>query len=170
MPEELLTVVKIPLSEIEAQIREKHVLPKSLIDAKIEDNALLLYFGNAKSKESTLPPSPILRPAKPKLVQKHYRTKTRGWQKIATIINSKGRKCAIYKPFVNSLNGKDLTLEEQRMEVQKILESNGNIPFDDTIQYFLETTLEYLASQKKRAFYGYIDSSLTASSEETQQH
>jgi hypothetical protein len=170
LPEELLTVVKIPLLEIEEQIREKHVLPKNLIDTKIQDNALLLYFGNVKPKEPILPPIPIAQPAKPKPVQKHYRTKTRGWKKIVTIINSKGRKCAIYKPFVNSLNDRDLTLEEQRIVVQKILESNGNIPSKETIQYFLDSTLEYIASQRKRAFDGYIDSSLTAPSEETKQH
>ena len=169
MPEELLTVVKIPLSEIEDQLREKHVLPKNLIDTRIQDNALLLYFGNAKPKEPLLPPIPITLPSKPKLVQKHYRTRTRGWKKIATIVNSKGRKCAIYKPFVDSLNGRNLKLDEQKIVVQKILEANGNISSKEVIQYFLDNTLEYLASQRKRAFDGYIDSSLTAPPEETTQ-
>lgn len=170
MPEELLTVVRIPLSEIEDQIRQKHVLPKGLIDTRIQDNALLLYFGEATPKPQELPPIPIVQPPKPKLVQKFHRTRTKGWKKVATIVNSKGRKCAIYKPFVDSLNSKSLTVEEQGIVVQKILESNGNIPSKETVQYFLDNTLEYVASQRKRTFDGYIDSSLTAQQEETTQH
>lgn len=170
MPEELLTVVRIPLSEIEGQVRQKHVLPKNLIDVKVQDDALLLYFGNAQRKQPELPPIPIAEPPKPKLVIKHNRTRTKGWKKVATIINSKGRKCAIYKPFVDSLNSKNLTAKEQRIVVKRMLESNGNISSEETTQYFLDNTLEYLASQKKRAFDGYVDPSLTVPTEETTQH
>lgn len=38
MPEEVKTIVKIPLEEIEESVRSKHVLPKVLADVHIEEN------------------------------------------------------------------------------------------------------------------------------------
>ena len=70
--------------------------------------------------------------------------KTRGWQVIAKFVNSKNQKCSIYKPFVDALQGKSMTLEEQRKTVESILRSNRNKPTNESIQYFLENTLEYL--------------------------
>ena len=47
MPEEIVTVVKIPLSEIEQTIRDKHLLPAKMVDAKIEGQSLVLHFTEA---------------------------------------------------------------------------------------------------------------------------
>jgi hypothetical protein len=75
--------------------------------------------------------------------------KTRGWQIVARITNSKGQKCTIYKPFVDALQDPKLAIEEQKKLVEKILRSNRNRPSEASIQYFLENTLEYLNSIRK---------------------
>jgi hypothetical protein len=76
--------------------------------------------------------------------------KTRGWDVVARITNSKGQYCAIYKPLVEALQNPKLTIEEQKKAVEGILKSNRNRPTETSIQYFLENTLEYLQKQKKQ--------------------
>jgi hypothetical protein len=70
--------------------------------------------------------------------------KTRGWQVVARTTNSKGQKCSIYKPFVDALKNTELPLDERKKIVEGILRSNRNRPSEESIQYFLENTLEYL--------------------------
>ena len=70
--------------------------------------------------------------------------KTRGWAVVGRITNSKGQKCSIYKPFVDALQSQKLTIEEQKKKVESILKANRNKPSEESIQYFLENTLEYL--------------------------
>ena len=74
--------------------------------------------------------------------------KTRGWEVVARITNSKGQKCAIYKPFVDALQDTKLSVEDQKKLVKRILRANRNKPSESSIQYFHENTLEYL--EKKR--------------------
>lgn len=147
MPEEILTLVKIPLEEIEEWIRTKHVLPKVLTDFRIEKNTLLLYFvdGSASQKQEDSASSRNAVRKRRRARRKRKRMKTRGWQVVARMTNSKGQKCAIYKPFVDALRDSKLTVEEQKTVVEKILRSNRNKPSEVSIQYFLENTLEYLA-------------------------
>jgi len=150
MPEEVLTLVKIPITEIEEWIRAKHVLPKFLTNFSIEGNALVLYFRKEPDSEKHLdfPKANNLVSRRRRAHRRRNRMKTRGWQVVARMTNSKGQKCAIYKPFVEALQGrKTLTLEEQRKIVEKILRSNRNRPSDTSIHYFLENTIEYLRNQ-----------------------
>jgi len=74
--------------------------------------------------------------------------KTRGWEVLDRIVNSKGQKCAIYKPFVDALR-QPMEAGDQRVTVAKILKSNDNRPTETSISYFLENTLEYLKMQSK---------------------
>jgi hypothetical protein len=73
--------------------------------------------------------------------------KTRGWDVVGRMTNSKGQQCTIYKPFVDALRAPGLSYETQKAAVEKILKSNRNKPSETSIQYFLENTLEYLRSQ-----------------------
>ena len=75
--------------------------------------------------------------------------KTRGWEVVARITNSKGQNCAIYKPFVDALQNQKLPIDEQKKLVEGILRSNRNRPSETSIQYFLENTLEYLKKEYK---------------------
>jgi len=149
MAAQIITVVKLPISQIEEWLRTNHDLPDKLDSFRLEDNNLVLNF-----IESNLPENELLTVSplqvtnnplrKRRNHKKRNRMKTRGWQVIAKFVNSKNQKCSIYKPFVDALQGKSMTLEEQRKTVESILRSNRNKPTNESIQYFLENTLEYL--------------------------
>ncbi|MCW4019109.1 MAG: hypothetical protein NWF00_10610 [Candidatus Bathyarchaeota archaeon] len=149
MPEEIVTIVKIPLSEIEGSIREKYVLPSKLTEARIDGANLVLSFVQdpemalEEEKPPVSPASQVPRRTR-RLRKKRNRMKTRGWIVVARITNSRGQKCSIYKPFIDALRGKQLSAEEQWKAVEKILRSNKNRPTEDSIRYFLDNTLEYL--------------------------
>ena len=152
MPEEVFTLVRIPIVEIEEWIRSKHVLPPVLSDFRIDENTLSLYFSEVghPEKQQSLPLTKNLGPKRRRAHRKRNRMKTRGWQIVARITNSKGQKCAIYKPFVEALRNPQLRAEEQRAVVEKILKSNRNRPSKASISYFLENTLEYLANVESK--------------------
>jgi hypothetical protein len=146
MPEEVLTLVRIPIIEIEKWIKSKHNLPKVLTDFRIDGDALVLYFSEEPifDKQVVSPASKKSKLRRRRSYRKRNRMKTRGWQVVGRITNSRGQKCTIYKPFVDALENSKLTPEEQKKLVEKILRSNRNRPSEASIQYFLENTLEYL--------------------------
>jgi len=148
MPEEVLTVVKIPITEIEQTLREKHVLPKLLVDVRIdEDNLVLCFSDELKTEEEDSSRSIGLGRKRRRAHRKRNRMKTRGWEIVGRMTNSKGQKCTIYKPFVDALRDSSLRVEEQKAVVARILRSNKNKPSEESVRYFLENTLEYLQSQ-----------------------
>jgi hypothetical protein len=145
MGEQVITFVKIPIRDIENWIREKHDLPSVLLEYRLEEDNLMLYFHEEKKVESELVTSSSqVSGRKRRRSRKRNRMKTRGWETVARITNSKGQKCTIYKPFVDALQNQKLTVEEQKEAVVGILKSNKNKPSEESIQYFLENTLEYL--------------------------
>jgi len=144
MPEEVITIVKIPISEIAEDVKGKHDLPSKLTNARIEGDTLVLSFAEEEVTEIS---SGVMNPSKIRKRRhrrKRNRMKTRGWSVVARITNSKGQKCSIYKPFVDALQNTQLTTEEQRKKVESILRANKNKPSEASIQYFLENTIEYL--------------------------
>jgi hypothetical protein len=151
MSEEILTLVKIPISEIEEWIRAKHILPSVLSEFRLEENNLVLCFKDEESSSKELDPQSVRNPTRRRRARrKRNRMKTRGWEVVARITNSKGQKCSIYKPFVDALTtDQNITDDEQRKLVEKILRSNRNRPSEASIQYFLENTLEYLKKVRK---------------------
>jgi hypothetical protein len=147
MPEEVLTIVKVPLSEIAESYRSKHTLPSKLTEARIEGDSLILSFTEetADMEESPTTSSTVQNPhRKRRSRRKRNRMKTRGWAPVERIVNSKGQKCTIYKPFVDALQNQQLTPEEQRKKVESILRANRNRPSEESVEYFLSNTLEYL--------------------------
>lgn len=148
MAEQVITLVKIPISDIEDWIRAKHVLPSVLSKFCLEENNLILYFHEEEPVEREADTQlPKTRTRRRRKTKKRNRMKTRGWEVVARITNSKGQKCAIYKPFVDALQDTTLTFEDQKKVVERILRSNRNRPSASSIRYFLENTLEYI--QKK---------------------
>lgn len=145
MSEEILTLVKVPISEIEEWMRTKHILPSVLTECRLEENNLVLCFKEEEVSSKELGSQSFRTTTRRRRARrKRNRMKTRGWQVVARIANSKGQKCAIYKPFVDALQNQNITDEEKRKLVEKILRSNRNRPSEASIQYFLENTLEYL--------------------------
>jgi len=147
MSEEVLTMVKIPISQIEQQVRSKHTLPETLIDARLEADSLVLYFAEkprVQITEDIAPTSIVTQTRRRRRAhRKRNRMRTRGWEVVDHIVNSKGQKCAIYKPFIDVLK-QPMNSADQRSAVAKILKSNDNRPSETSIGYFLENTLEYL--------------------------
>ncbi|MCW3999906.1 MAG: hypothetical protein NWE93_06680 [Candidatus Bathyarchaeota archaeon] len=153
MPEEVLTIVKIPLSEIEENIRNKHTLPSKLVEARIDGENLILSFSEEPtSQEFEVEQSSVKKIFSQKMRRsrkKRNRMKTRGWIVVARFTNSKGQQCSIYKPFVDALNDRQLNADEQRKKVETILRANRNKPSDESIRYFLDNTLEYLKGHEQ---------------------
>ena len=151
---EVVTLVRIPMREIEEFVRKKHVLPNTMVDVRLDSDFLILYFSDKTNDSATnlsekSPPLLLPKKRKRRARRKRNRTKTRGWEVVARLKNTKGQTCAIYKPFVEALK-KPMSAEEQKAIVAKILRSNKNRPSETTINYFLENTLEYLASIQDR--------------------
>jgi len=152
MQEEVFTVVKVRLSEIEELVRSRHTLPEVLTDIQVEGDSLFLYFRekqNIENEKESIREKKIKTRKKRRKRRKRNRMKTRGWEVVARIRNSKGQRCAIYAPFVDALN-QPLPRSDQKLLVAKILKSNGNRPSETSIEYFLENTLEYLKLQRSQ--------------------
>jgi hypothetical protein len=149
MGEQILTLVKIPISDVVDWIRTKHALPSVLKEFRVEEETLVLCFVEDESqREQDSLPKNYAR--KRRARRKRNRMKTRGWDVVARITNSKGQYCAIYKPFVEALQDPNLAIEQQRKAVEAVLKSNRNRPAAVSIQYFLDNTLEYLQKQRER--------------------
>ena len=148
MAEEILMVVKIPISEIEEWVRSRYTLPDKLNEFRIEENNLILFFRESPIQEETSDQATEKsRTKKRRVRRKRNRMKTRGWEIVDRITNTKGQKCVIYKPFVDALENSSLSNEEQKEIVRRIIRSNKNRPSETSIQYFLDNTLEYLKNK-----------------------
>lgn len=150
MIEQTYKIVKIPINEIEAWLREKYSLPSTLTDVRLEEKTLVISFTENTSPLKEIDSQQVKKSnVKRRSPRKRNRMKTRGWLAVARITNSKGQQCTIYKPFVDALEKPNLTSEEQRQLVEKILKLNKNKPSEESITYYLENTLEYLKGGKK---------------------
>jgi hypothetical protein len=149
MPEEILTIVKIPLLEIVESLRSKHDIPSKITDARIEGETLILSLtAEDEPVDNIIENAPVLTTShstnRKRRRAKRNRMKTRGWDVVARIKNSKGQQCSIYKPFVDALQNQHLTVEEQKKKVESILKANRNKPSEESVDYFLQNTLEFL--------------------------
>jgi hypothetical protein len=153
MGEEVITFVRIPIRDIEHMVRSKHNLPNAMVDFRIEGDAILLYFSdkdktNLSEVPTTLHSEDISKKERRRRSRhKRNRMKTRGWDVVARLVNQRGQSCTIYRPFVEALS-QQLSTEEQKATVTRILKSNRNRPSEISINYFLENTLEYLSTRK----------------------
>jgi hypothetical protein len=149
MPEEVFTIVRVPVKEIEESLRAKHALPHLLSEVRVDGDTLVFYFSGELEPlvTSEVDSQSIGKQRRRRARRKRNRMKTRGWDVVGRMTNSKGQQCTIYKPFVDALRAPDLSYEAQKAAVEKILKSNRNKPSETSIQYFLENTLEYLRGQ-----------------------
>ncbi len=174
MSEEVLVVVKIPLQPIVEDVKSRNNLAEELFDMKIEGDNLVIFFKKAPqrlaqvegsrmqavsgfaSRLSTVTQlkrqmkSETRKAPRRRRTSMRNRMKTRGWQVVAKIVNSKGQTAVVYKPFVEALFGKQLTPAQQRAVVSEILRSNGNDPTEASVEYFLTSTIDYLTQVNKQ--------------------
>ena len=151
-PEELLTVVRVPLANLEADLRRKYRLTDPLYDVRIDADAVVFGFkrggsGTPTTATESSNEAKSSTPRRRRKKAKRNRMKTRGWGIVTKMTNSAGQTAVIYKPFVDALTGQQLTPSKQRAAVAEILRSNGNDPNQASIDYYLQNTLEYLAQK-----------------------
>jgi len=167
--EEVIMVVRVPLSRIESEVRQRYTVSIPLASATMQDGFLVFRFGSSSPRGDSahevktepaehlawvgdsssldrLPP----RPVRMRRQARRNRMRTRGWGIVAKIVNSKGQTATIYEPFVEALRGKDLSHGGQEAAVAKILKQNGNRPGKVSIDYYLSNTLEYLTKEGRR--------------------
>lgn len=137
-------LVKIPLEEIRSLVRQESGTDLTGVEPSIEGEFLVFVLG-ARAREVT---STLAHPSEQKRrrrrVRKRNRIKTRGWNIVGQITNSKGLIANIYEPFVLALQEAPIPRSEQRKLVRQIMIRNGNRPSEKSVDYFLENTLEFL--------------------------
>lgn len=169
---EVQTTVRIPLAKLIASTKERHSIAFALDSAKIEGDYLILSFSNnapgliensallsdsvreesgafVHGDSESLPVEPR-RGGRRRRMARRNRMKTRGWNIVSKMMNSKGQTVAIYEPFVLALRGKKLRRTEAAKLVSQVLVANGNRPGRVSVDYYLTNTLEYLASEGEK--------------------
>jgi hypothetical protein len=102
-----------------------------------------------RAQTSSLPVQTATRPQRARRRRRRRnRIKTRGWKVVAKIRNSKGLVANVYEPMVQALEGRQVVRSEQRRVVRQLIVSNGNDPSEESVDYFLDNTLEYLAQKQ----------------------
>ena len=160
MPEEILTVVRLPLADLSDEIRRRHKLAETLVDSRIEGDALVMYFSRrAQATSKNEPGEPVAEISgriRAEVMEPHdgirrrrakgrrNRMRTRGWQVVGRIVNSRGQSALVYKPFVEALASKHLASSQEKAIVTQILRANGNRPSAASIEYYWMNTVEYL--------------------------
>jgi hypothetical protein len=145
---------RIPIDELRSVLKKQHGVDLSGVEPFIEGEHLVFALQRASSEPTEVevpdmggtpkPDFPPVRAARRQRRRKRNRVKTRGWRVIERITNSHGLRANIYEPFVVALRGEKGTRAEQRAVVRGIMERNGNSPTPESVDYFLDNTLEYL--------------------------
>ncbi len=150
---------KVPIDEIRALLRSQYGVDLAGVEPYLDENHLVFALaldsepGSSSGPALTAPQTVAQRkPIKARRRRKkRNRIRTRGWNVIGKITNSKGLVANIYEPLVKSLEGREITRSEQRKIVRQLLISNGNEPSEDSVDYFLDNALEFLAERAEGA-------------------
>jgi hypothetical protein len=165
MKGEVVTVVRLPIFEIAGFVAEQNNITVPLASYKLEKDLLVLSFAKSAAEAGgPVPDDPMVVPEvdetnptelgptssrvhpnpRSRKRRKRHRMKTRGWEVVGMIKNSYGQSARVYRPFVDALSQKGLTMAQKRSTVAKILRSNGNRPTDSSVEYYLMNTIEFL--------------------------
>jgi len=144
-------VFKVPVDEIRLILQKQYQVDLSGIDPYLEGEFIVfsIQMGREVKTISANPSSQTsveVRTTKSrKRRRKRNRIKTRGWNIIDQITNSKGLKANVYEPFVEAIKDHELSKTDQKEKIKKIMIANNNKPTDESIEYHLNNTLEYLS-------------------------
>jgi len=164
MKNDLLYVVSVKIEELANELSKRNSIQGALVDARLDGDTLSIYLkpldrGSTPGSSEPSVGSPAHRTVSahatvstrivvPKRrARSRNRMRTRGWSVVGQVTNKYGQKANIYQPFAEALKDTSISRAEQRSIVSKILRSNGNTPSADSVDYFLENTLEYLRGQ-----------------------
>lgn len=146
MHDEVLTMVRLQIVPLAEDLRTKHRLSEVFHDVRLEGDSIVFYFRRDSKDQPKKAPTSLssTEPKRERKSAKRRRMRTRGWPIITKITTSKGQTAMIYQPLVDAIKGKRLSPAEQRAAVAKVLRSNGNVPNEPSVEYYLRSTLDYL--------------------------
>ncbi len=172
-------IIRVPVDEIRAILREQYKIDLTGVEPYLDGDSLafalpivsetraippgakdLASVGPAKIAQraverrlTELPgvtvESAVRRKKARRRRRRRNRVKTRGWPIAARITNSKGLVANVYEPLVKALDGREVTRAEQKKVVRQLMVENGNDPSPESVEYFLDNTLEYLRTKAK---------------------
>lgn len=162
MATEVVTLVRLPVSEAVDLLRKRHKIKEPFVEVRLEDDCLTFYFSHAGvgvPSETMSLDQPVeavtvrtrTSPRKRRARRRRNRMKTRSWAVVSKIVNAKGQTAVIYRPFVEALSKEGMSRRDQKKAVEEILRANGNRPSEGSVEYFLANTLEYLQSARVKA-------------------
>ena len=149
-------VFKISIDDIRELLKKQYNVDLSGIEPYIDENNLVfcMVINNGIKEDHVIPPPSqkiINNSPKPRRQKRRRnRIKTRGWKVLAKIQNSEGLIANIYEPMVLGLEGKEISRDEKKKIVRQIMLKNRNNPTEESVDYYLKNTLEYLEQQQRK--------------------
>ena len=164
MKNDLMYVISLKVEDLVSELARRNSVPGTLVDVRLDRYVLSICLNpldrglsdNAsddiessvsQTTATTVISKPATRIRRPRAGRLRNRMMTRGWDVVGQVVNKYGQKSNVYRPFVEALNDTTLSMTDQRAAVSKILRANGTSPSPDSIDYFLEKTLQYLAEK-----------------------
>jgi hypothetical protein len=151
---------RISIEDLRSALKQAHEVDLTGIDPYIDGDSIVFALkverpgvDDPTSREGT-PVEPVFAPANNRVRRrrrKRNRIKTRGWKVVGKITNSQGLVANIYEPFVTAAKGSTLSRHEIHRLFRQIMVRNGNNPAEESVDYFLNNTLEFLAQELKAA-------------------
>lgn len=145
---------RIPIDELRAVLKKQHGVDLAGVEPYIDRESVVFSVQQISNDliEPEIPPSslsdkpdlPPIRSRRRQRRRRRNRIKTRGWKVVGRFTNSHGLVAKVYEPFVSALKGTNGSRMEQRAVVREIMEKNGNAPTPESVDYYLENTLDYL--------------------------
>lgn len=149
-------VFRIPIEEIRAVLTARYDVDLTGVEPYLDKEGIAFTIRledvDSKPPAATAATAMVVatRPRSRRRRRKRNRIKTRSWRVIAKITNSKGLVANVYEPLVSAIEGRGIPRSEQRKIVRQLLIENGNSPSPDSVDYFLDNTLEYLSGKAQR--------------------
>lgn len=148
-------VFKVPVDELRILLQKQYEVDLTGVDPYLDGEFIVFSvqmgseFKQITSAPSTKAAIEKKRTRSRKRLRKRNRIKTRGWKVLGQITNSRGLKANIYEPFVEALRDMEITRSEQKKIIRQIMIGNGNNPTEESVDYHLDNTLEYLHQMDK---------------------
>ena len=143
---------KVPMDEIRELLKREYGIDLAGVDPYLENDhvvfAVIVDESGMRPATKRVQSQTERRPARARRrKRRRNRIRTRGWNVVAKIQNSKGLVANIYEPLVKALDRREIAKSEQRKVVRQLLIANGNDPSEESVEYFLTNTLEFLSQR-----------------------
>jgi len=147
-------VFRIPLEDLRAALKSAHGLDLTGVEPYIDGDSLVFAIRverpspeakiESVAKNAQLSVEPTTSRVRRRR-RRRNRVKTRGWKVVGKIRNSTGLMANVYEPFVEIAKNTTLAKAELRKLARQVMVRNGNSPAEESIDYYLNNALEFLA-------------------------